>query len=621
MPRSTSVPSGPSQRRTLQPAAHAYSSSTSLANPRLAAAADLRASLATDVSAQIALRGMRRLEQRRNMEESQYQIQKARASNLNPPVDLRALEYISKYDENLVCPICRCAFVDPVLLIECDHCFCRECIRQTWSTYSPLGPRGDCPTCRTPAKMGPRSATSKIIVNILDDLVVKCPNHEAGCKSEVKRGEVETHVEVYCGYSKVKCPADDCDLPVRRRESDQGCLHYTVSCLSCRQGMHRADLEAHWTFECADREISCELCKASVLSRHIEQHRRASCAAVAVPCPGAAFGCLNKSKRAQAEVHAKGCALAKLAPVLIAQMQRMDEQEATQKVMSRKLEVLETGFAAMQNILEGAPENLDHDSANETRIPFLPELRRHSALTVGTTLASPSDYDFPQPPSSARLTSASPTSTIRTMHTAVGNTSPPHRAPPEPPGPRPADLPPQMSPDFDLPSPFPPPSANGPYASPLHHLLSMHENLRDEMTRISTTLQELEGRHSMQILNENLRTREEIAYLGGQVAGMSRQVHWLTSSALQRQQGRSGTPSGPSLARDSMSTVTLASDSMASPSTPAPDGVDMPDASAGVHAAMGTAATALRGAARMVNVGSQSGIQRRGTSEEGRTKL
>lgn len=566
---------------------------------------------------------MRRLEQRRNMEQSHYLVQQVRASRSTPPVDLRALEYVSRYDENLVCPICRCPFVDPVLLMECDHCFCRECIRQTWSTYSPLGPKGDCPTCRTPAKMGPRSATSKIIVNILDELAVRCPNHEAGCKTEVKRGEVQTHVDIYCGYSKVACPAEDCDLPVRRKESDQGCLHYTVSCMSCRQGMHKADLEAHWTFECPDREISCELCKSPVYSRHIEQHRRESCIAVPISCPGAVFGCNNKSKRAQAEVHAKGCALAKLAPVLNAQRERMDEQEAAQKLMSRKIEVLESGFVAMQNILDGTHDNLNQDSAEESRVPSLPELRRHSVLTVGTTLASPSDYDFPRPPSSARLQPGSPTSTIQTMHTAIGNSSPPRRAPPEPPGSRPTDLPVPMSPDFDLPSPFPPPSANGPYASPLHHLLSMHENLRDEMTRISTTLQDLEGRHSMQILNENLRTREEIAYLGGQVAGMSRQVHWLTSSQLQRQQGR-GTPTGGGLMRDSVSTATLTGNSIAGPSSSAVDDGDLAQASTGVQGAIGavgTAATALRGAARMVNVGSQSGIQRRGTSEEGRTKL
>ena len=60
---------------------------------------------------------MRRLEARRNMEETHYLTQKARNSKLNPPVDLRNLDYVSKYDDNLVCPICRCPLVDPVLLM------------------------------------------------------------------------------------------------------------------------------------------------------------------------------------------------------------------------------------------------------------------------------------------------------------------------------------------------------------------------------------------------------------------------------------------------------------------------------------------------------------------------
>ena len=120
----------------------------------------------------------------------------------------------------------------------------------------------------------------------------------------------------------------------------------------------------------------------------------------------------------------------------------------------------------------------------------------------------------------------------------------------------------------------------------------MHESLRDEMSRVSAALAELDGRHGMQILNENLRMREEMAYLGAQVAGLQRQVHWLTAAQLQRVQGRGGTP-GPS-------------------------GTGM--AEGGVEA-VSTAATALRGAARVVNVGQGQVPMRRGTSEEGRTKL
>lgn len=110
----------------------------------------------------------------------------------------------------------------------------------------------------------------------------------------------------------------------------------------------------------------------------------------------------------------------------------------------------------------------------------------------------------------------------------------------------------------------------------------------------------------MQSLNENLRTREEISYLGAQVAGVQRQVHWLTSVQLQRQQSGGGRAAGSGGAAGG-------------------EGVEA------AVSAVSTAATALRGAARVVNVGQNGGgsgggtgqgvPMRRRTSEEGRTKL
>lgn len=552
------------------------------------------------------LRGVRRMQQRQNMEENHYLSCKAREHNYNPPIDLRSLDYVTPYDNNLMCPICRCPFVDPVVLTECDHCFCRDCIRQTWNTnntYSPLGPRGQCPSCRTPAKLGPRSATSKILVNIVDELVVKCPKSDDGCKAEVKRCEVQDHVNIYCGYALVECIGKDCELPVRRKDAAQGCLHYGVSCLSCRKELQRWKLEIHWRNECPDRKVHCELCNSAVFYREFDEHSKQTCPAISVPCPGRPFGCSSRSKGGQAEVHAKGCTFAKLAPIFAKQQQRLDEQEAAQKQMTRKLDVLESGFTALQTILYSKEEDSDQPVAEDTGVSSMHELRtpRQAEVSDRAATASAFDFDFPEF-SLAEDADMSPTGT---MHTAA--TSPPSRPAPAPPGPRPTDLPEPYSADFDLTSPFnfPPPSTNGgPYASPLHHLLSMHESLRDEMSRISSALSELDGRHSMQTLNENLRTREEISYLGAQIGGLQRQVHWLTSAQLQGQHlsSRSGTPAA-------------SSSSMADAGT-----------STGVEAAVSavsTAATALRGAARVVNVGSgRDGMgMRRGPSEEGRTKL
>ncbi|KAK5129335.1 hypothetical protein LTR08_003593 [Meristemomyces frigidus] len=554
-------------------------------------------------------RGMRRLEARRQMEETNYLASKARAQNLNPPVDLRLLDYVVPYDENLMCPICRCPFLDPVVLCECDHYFCRDCIRQTWSSnHTPHGPRGDCPSCRTPAKLGPRSATSKILVNITDDLLVRCPKSEQGCAAQVKRGEVQDHVSIYCGYAPTPCPAAGCEQPVRRKDVAQGCLHYGVSCLECREAMPKSNLEAHWQSECHDRLVSCKLCDEGVYYRELERHQSETCAAVPSACPGQAFGCTTRSARAQAELHAQSCTFAALAPLLTGMQARLAEQEAAQKLLVRKLDTMENGMQALQDILASSTHpDLDRIEADESRIPFLTEhARNNSESTLDAFFASPTDpniFDFPAPPSSQ------PTSTLSLAQAPVS--LPPSRPAPPPP----THLP---DPAFDTHPPthhhhhhpFPPTSSSDPYASPLHHLLSLHESLRAELSRLAAAVQEQDARQSTHALNETLRTREELAYLGAQVGGVSRQVHWLTSAQLMRQQQQQQQQDG-SPGRGSQGRVSSAAQGR--------DVVEISGAGAGVEAAVSSAAaTVVRGVGRVVDVG--MGV-RRGVSEEGRTKL
>lgn len=525
------------------------------------------------------------------MDESQFLVKKARAVHLNPPVDYRMLDYISKYDENLVCPICRCPFVDPVILTECDHAFCRECIRQTWPDHNPLGPRGNCPTCRTPAKLGARSSTNKIIVNILDDLEVKCPKHEQGCTIIVKRGEVQDHVTLYCGYGMIECPAEECTQAISRKDSGEGCLHYPVSCIDCHQAMLKSELGQHWKMECPDRRMFCPLCNSDVFYRDFEQHSRDTCPAISVPCPGHEFGCSFRSKRIRLDPHMRDCTFAKLTPYLSAQKQRLDEHETAQRQMSRKLELLEQGLANIQQLLDPRIDGPDEESADESRIPFLADHGRMDSFATAATALSLEDEPLHGVPLDLDTSYDEPRHTGRYSRMAqlssraeYGSGSPSDGA-------------------------FSPAEPRGPYNSPIHHLLSMHENLRTEVSRIATALSELDGRQSMQMLNDNLRTREEIAYIGGQVAGMSRQVHWLTAAQLQRQQGRTAN----------------------TPDIPSRDFGDTPGAGAGAGVeaavnAVASAASALRGAARIVagTAGPSTvreGMARRGTSEEGRTKL
>ncbi|KAH9834368.1 TRAF-type zinc finger protein [Teratosphaeria destructans] len=257
--------------------------------------------------------------------------------------------------------------------------------------------------------------------------------------------------------------------------------------------------------------------------------------------------------------------------------------------MSRKLEILENGLGALQQIMYPQQQDPDTSSADERSIPFLDASSRtpSPASVIGSVHAE----ELSDTPSRARHSSDNPAF-------RQSASFPRGRRAPAAPGPRPTDLPAPFTSDFDVASPFPPPVTNGgPFVSPLHHLLSMHESLRDEMGRISSALQELDGRQSMHTLNENLRTREEITYLNAQLAGLSRQVHWLTASQLQRQQSRVGTPGASSSA-------------------------DAGGVEAAVNA-VSSATSALSGIARAVG-GSGPGDQqgrRRGHSEEGRTKL
>lgn len=189
------------------------------------------------------MRGMRRLEMRRGMEETHYLAQqRSQRTTLNPAPDMRLLDYVTEYDGNLMCPICRCPFVDPVILSDCDHCFCRECLSQVWTEYHPGGPRGNCPTCRAQSRLAAKGAVSKILVNLLDDLLVRCPRHDEGCPREIKRGEVKDHVEKYCDWAFVQCPRRECEQLVRRKDASQ-CLHWGVACIDCKEHMFVSHLE------------------------------------------------------------------------------------------------------------------------------------------------------------------------------------------------------------------------------------------------------------------------------------------------------------------------------------------------------------------------------------------
>lgn len=156
-------------------------------------------------------------------------------------VDLRALDYVSSYDAHLMCPICHCAFVQPVRL-QCDHIFCQRCLSFAITSCSE---RDDfnCPTCRTPTN-DVYTDVPRLLMNMCDDIRVKCPYSTGGCPKVVPRGHVELHVDKYCGYKLVDCPSETCDQKTQRKDlSEDNCRHELRQCLGCEEDIMDQDYE------------------------------------------------------------------------------------------------------------------------------------------------------------------------------------------------------------------------------------------------------------------------------------------------------------------------------------------------------------------------------------------
>lgn len=263
-----------------------------------------------------------------------------------------------------------------------------------------------------------------------------------------------------------------------------------------------ANLEDHWVNDCPDRRVVCTQCSESVFYREIDNHAKSTCPAITIPCTGVAYGCTFRSKRGAINQHTKACMFATIAPMFEAQKKRMDEQEAQQALLTRKVQILEGGFQTLQDMLDTQhpPEGLRNLSSGP-EIDSEGRSVRHTFYIEGPTesiLSEPVTSDLPN---AAPPTSSFDTASIEQQLPIMGND----------------------------------PETNSPY----QYLLYLHENLREEVARVSSSLHELDGRHGMAIVNETMRIKEDMAHLGGQVGSLSRQVGWLASTRLQQGYGGS----------------------------------------------------------------------------------
>lgn len=65
-----------------------------------------------------------------------------------------------------------------------------------------------------------------------------------------------------------------------------------------------------------------------------------------------------------------------------------------------------------------------------------------------------------------------------------------------------------------------------------YHILEEQEHMRNDIERLNASLGELEIKQGMLLMNENLRTKEELAGVRAAIQGMRMQIHWLLSTRI-----------------------------------------------------------------------------------------
>jgi TNF receptor-associated factor 5 len=271
--------------------------------------------------------------------------------NLRHTVDLRAITFEGTVDENLVCPICRCPFIDPVLT-DCDHVFCRACIDDSLSHGK------FCPVDRLPLSQETIARAPKMVFNQLDSLKAKCPC----CDNVHARAVLESHLEKYCLEAMVRCPGffseQGCTQVVKRRLSTQECLHYPALCPDCSEALEQIGMEAHRQLACKERTKVCDHCGIEILRCNESQHET-ECPYVMQTCKWTEYGCQHEAKRKDLYLHADDCHFKSIGPMadyLKSEIKTLQNDvrnlTETNQLQERRIKFLEGGHKTSDRPME-----------------------------------------------------------------------------------------------------------------------------------------------------------------------------------------------------------------------------------------------------------------------------
>ena len=129
------------------------------------------------------------------------------------------------------CPICLLVLKDPVMCKN-EHYYCSSCIKKYLENST------NCPSCIEYLSNETLKPASRIVLNYISELHIRCDFHSRGCPEMVQVSELKRHVEI-CGFSPVQCSNDGCNVVMNTRDrlhhEAEVCDFRKLKCHDCGQ--------------------------------------------------------------------------------------------------------------------------------------------------------------------------------------------------------------------------------------------------------------------------------------------------------------------------------------------------------------------------------------------------